>query len=242
MSTSEQVSIIILVISTKPRYRVVYDDLKLQWLRYVNSSSSIKVFFLTLDNIQEDYIIDGNDFVMKGVESYTPGIYEKTILGMKILLNLPEYSNIKYVIRTNISSFWIFDRLLKFLEDKPLIDYCSTGHIMQKFDVFSPHGSNMIFSKDVALKFSNEVEHDKKHSYPDDIVIGFLCRKYNIEIKKYDWCVSTHIINPDDYLGFINNISEDVITVRNNILDPKLRDMYEPTKYKMLVDHYYFSD
>lgn len=235
----ESCGLIFLVIANKPKTRVVYDDLRIQWLRYINSNKTIKVFFLTLDNIREDYIINNNDLILKGNESYTPGIYEKTILGMKILLNLPEYSNVKYVIRTNISAFWIFDRLLKFLEDKPLINYCSTGHIMYKFDIFSPHGSNVIFSRDVALKFSNDYDHDKKHLYPDDIILGFLCEKYGIEIKKYNWCVSTHIINPNDYLGFINDIPEHIFTVRNNLLDPKLRDMHEGNKYKMLVDKFY---
>jgi hypothetical protein len=241
METYNPPKILVLIISNKPKTRVVYDDLKRQWLRYMNLESKIKPFFIILDEIEEEYIINENDLIMKGTESYTPGIYEKTILAMKILLNLPEFSRIKYVVRTNISAFWIWDRLLKFVEDKPTENYCATGLIMDKFNVLSPHGSNMIFSKDVALKFSNEYDSNEKNIFPDDIVFGYLCKKYNIKIEKYDWVCSSHIINPKDYLEFINEVPDNIFIIRNNILDPKLRDMYEAKKYKMLVDKFYYS-
>ena len=242
-SKEESPLILVLIICHKSTNIQVYCKLKKQWQRYMNLDKRVKVFFMIRDNdITSDYIIFKNHIVIKGEESYTPGIYEKTIFSMKILLNLPEFSRIKYVIRTNISAFWIWDRLLKFVEDKPTENYCASGLIMDKFDILSPHGSNMIFSKDVALKFSNEYDLNEKNIYPDDIVLGYLCKKYNIKIQKYDWCVTSHIINNYEYVDFIKQIPDNIFTIRNNILDPKLRDIYEGLKYKILTDHYYFSN
>ena len=76
----KETKVLVLIIANKPKTRIVYDDLKRQWLRYMNLESSITPFFIIFDEIKEDYIINENDLIIKGTESYTPGIYEKTIL------------------------------------------------------------------------------------------------------------------------------------------------------------------
>jgi hypothetical protein len=219
---------------------IIYDSLAEEWRRYMNSNTQVRSLFLVLDpTINKEYILTEDAITLKGTDSYVPGIYEKTIHSMKICLSLPEFSDIDYVIRTNVSSFWIWDRLLKFLSNTPRSNYLSTGHIMDKFGVLSPHGSNFIMSRDIALKFSDEYCISEKTKYPDDIVFGFLCKKYNINIEKYNWCVSTHIIDPEQYHEFIKTIDVDIFTIRNNLLDPNHRILYEKRKYKMLVDMFY---
>ena len=112
--------VLCLIIANALPHSVVYDGLHEEWLRYMNIDSEIKSYFITFDNkLESDYKIDNekSTILFKGNESYVPGIYEKTILAMKICLSLPEFSDVKYVIRTNISSFWIWDRLLAFLEN-----------------------------------------------------------------------------------------------------------------------------
>lgn len=66
---------------------------------------------------------------------------------MKICLDSDEYKDVKFFIRTNISSFWIWDRLLEFLQR------ASSGLLMKKHcrNWDSPHGSNMILSRDVVI-------------------------------------------------------------------------------------------
>ena len=234
--------IVCLIITNLPGTRVVYDDLHRQWMRYINVNPKIKAYFIMFDDtIHEDYVLDNdnNTIVFKGTETYRPGIYDKTILAMKIVLTRPEFSDVKYVIRTNISAFWIWDRLIAFLKDKSRTNYLSTGFIMDTHSTLCPHGSNMIISRDVVSKFINDLDIPDKDIIADDVLLGILCKKYNITIIKYDWLVTTHIINPKDYSNPIKNIGKNVFIVRNNLLDPKLRDLYEAKKYEMLVDEFY---
>jgi hypothetical protein len=235
-------TILCLIIANPVGTRVVYDDLRRQWLRYMNLYSDIKAYFILFDkNLNCKYKIDNesNSILLKGNESYTPGIYEKTILAMHACLSSLEFSDVDYVIRTNISAFWIWNRLLRFLKDKPRENYVSTGFIMDKCNTLCPHGSNMILSRDVAIKFTDNFNIPDKERIPDDILLGMLCKKYNITIHIYKWLVTTHIIAPNDYTETIENIDKDVFMIRNNLLDPKMRDLYEGKKYKMLVDRFY---
>ena len=87
-SKEESPLILVLIICHKSTNIQVYCKLKKQWQRYMNLDKRVKVFFMIRDNdITSDYIIFKNHIVIKGEESYTPGIYEKTIFSMKILLN-----------------------------------------------------------------------------------------------------------------------------------------------------------
>jgi hypothetical protein len=218
----------------------VYSDLVTEWKRYMNSNPEIRSLFIVYDStISSLYTLTENTLTIRGEDSYVPGIYEKTIFAIKVCLSLPEFSNVEYVIRTNLSSFWIWNRLIKFLDDKPKTGYVSTGHIMDVFNVLAPHGSNFIMSRDIALKFSEDYDVSEKFTHPDDVMFGFLCKKHNITINKYNWCVSSHIINPDEYPEFIRCIGEEIFTIRNNLLDPVKRTLYEGKKYKMLVDTFY---
>lgn len=79
------------------------------------------------DNI-EAYFIRGNPDLektelvedtiwSKTEESLRPGIINKTLLSLEYLQD--RINSFDYVLRTNLSSFYIFDRLLKILETKP---------------------------------------------------------------------------------------------------------------------------
>ena len=217
----------------------VYEQLVTQWRRYMNVDPDVRSLFLVFDPaLKTDYVLTEDTMTLKGTDSYVPGIYDKSIRSMKICLSLPEFSDVKYVIRSNLSSFWIWSRLHTFLQTAPDTKYIASGHIMDVYGYLAPQGSNIIMSRDVALSFSNELHHPEK-SLPDDVVFGVLCKKYGIHIQKYDWCVSTHIIRPSQYPSFIETIAPNIFTIRNNLLDPDDRVRYEGVKYKILVDTFY---
>jgi len=205
----------------------------------MNVDPEVRSLFLIFDpTLKSDYLLSDDTLTLKGTDSYVPGIYDKSIRAMKICLSLPEFSEVTYVIRSNLSSFWIWCRLHTFLKDAPSKQYVASGHIMNVYGYLAPQGSNIIMSRDVALSFSNELNHPQK-SLPDDVVFGVLCKKYDIPIQKYDWCVSTHIIQPAEYPPFIDTIAPNIFTIRNNLLNPDDRNKYEGLKYKMLVDTFY---
>jgi len=216
----------------------VYFELHQQWLRYMNSNPEITVFFITLTrNIDKEYIIEGNTMWIKGTESFTPGIYEKTVRAMRICSELFQYD---YIIRTNISTFWIFDRLLKFLENAPKEDYIASGHLMDLFGFISPHGSNMILSKDVATRFIYEYNAPEKTKYADDVMMGVLCKRFGLKsVKGYPWAVVPGRMNKDQFLKFIETIGDDVFVVRNAIKIPAARFECEAINYGLLIDKFY---
>lgn len=212
----------------------------------MNKNPNIKSFFIMLDNkISEEYIVTDDTIIMKGTESNVPGIYQKTLRAMKICLEKKEYNDVKYFIRTNISSFWIWDRLLKFLQDVPTNNYAGTGNILIKKDRDwdSPTGSNMILSRDIVKLLINHYNDADAKKEADDIAIGGVLNKCSVPLKKYPWflCINTLDSNNvrNTIMQVINTIPEDVFTIRNNLISSKLRNTHEEYTYSKLVDTFY---
>lgn len=122
---------------------------------------------------QDDYKIVGDCLYTKGVESFRPGILDKTINGMRAF-NLDNYD---FFIRTNLSSFFIFDRFLSFVSTLPRKGlYCSPalGWILtEQGEKFYGSGSLIILSIDCAKYLCGEGRRlEGREKDFDDIVIG----------------------------------------------------------------------
>ena len=76
------------------------------------------------DKINEDYCLDGDMLLIKGVETFIPGILDKTVKAFKFFEN--KYEEYDYITRTNISKIVNFDLLLEELEKRP-VDYCGAN-------------------------------------------------------------------------------------------------------------------
>ena len=88
------------------------------WKKYMNINPSILCLFIRYENITEKYILnkETNTLYIKGSESSNGfDIYLKTLLAFKFI---NEKFYFDYVIRTNLSSFWIFDNLIKFIGER----------------------------------------------------------------------------------------------------------------------------
>jgi hypothetical protein len=64
--------------------------------------------------------------IFPGSPTFVPGIMHATVASMDIIYRqrLPGY-DAPFVLRSNLSSFWIFERLLLWLRNKPLTSYLS---------------------------------------------------------------------------------------------------------------------
>jgi hypothetical protein len=95
----------------------IYKYNKLILKEYMNSNNDILPILIKYDNmIDEDikYIKNENLLLVKGEEKYEcKSIFNKTIQALKFC-----YSNYRfnYILRTNISTFWVYDNLLNFLK------------------------------------------------------------------------------------------------------------------------------
>lgn len=221
-------------------------------------SGNIEYYFLQLlppedptwNHTQKSYKFDGDCLFIKGCESFKPGILDKTIKGMR-LFDLNKYD---FLIRTNLSSYYIFDKFLPFVSTLPRRDlYCSPalGWILTSDGrKFYGSGSIIILSVDVANYLcSPERKFLGRTTDFDDIVIGRelwyeggyqimdLPFQYNIfDIKDFNQIQPAIDTCPDDTI---------YIKVRNdksNTQSVDYRMIFDSEILKRLVKKHYNKD
>ena len=95
---------------------------------------------------------------------------------------LPSLNNYDYVIRTNLSSFYYFPNLLKYLKTLPK-EKCYNAVVGYYDGQTFGGGAGIIFSRDVVeLMIMNKSELSDYSSYPDDVAIAKFLRNYDIEV------------------------------------------------------------
>jgi hypothetical protein len=181
---------------------------------YYKGFSNVSTYFYKYnDNISDNIEISGDIINIKGRESYTPGILNKTIDALLLFKNNGEYEKYDYIVRSNISSVVNFTLLLKELELNPIEYYGSTnvGHItLDNINIPFASGTNIILSKNGYLTLINNINLlDKAHI--DDISIAVFFYKLNIKITK---------LGKDGFVfvPMINNTAEYEKLVSNNYL------------------------
>lgn len=100
----------------------VYIALQKIWKSYMHlDPEHVEAYFLRADpDLPTLVAIDGDVIWAKTSEGWSPdsaGIINKTVLAMEAML--PRIQEFEYVLRTNLSSFYVFPRLLKHLENLP---------------------------------------------------------------------------------------------------------------------------
>lgn len=121
-SSKKHYKIINLIIASRAKH---YDIFTVCWLQYMNSNPDVKSFFLYADpTIENDLLIDTNSITYKCEESLIPGILYKTLAAEKFC---QKYMTYDYILRTNLSSFIIFPRLLHFLDINEKTDFMCTN-------------------------------------------------------------------------------------------------------------------
>ena len=97
----------------------IYNYSRYIWRQYMNTNPTIlSIFIKYRDDIEEDFVYNKNEntLYIKGIEKYEcKSIYLKTIKAFEYCHTHFIY---KYIVRTNISSFWIFDNLIEYLKER----------------------------------------------------------------------------------------------------------------------------
>lgn len=123
-------------------------------------------FLKNQPDLAEEALIEGDTIWCRGTESLKPGIIQKTL---KALALINREFNYDYVIRTNLSSFYVFPRLLSFCRTLPKRG-CYTG-VPVGADAVS--GAGMILSADlIAPLLSPKFEHLWEEDALDDTLVG----------------------------------------------------------------------
>lgn len=179
-----------------------YSFLKQNWQSYMNNYENIDCYFLD-DNpdLNQDFLIQPNHFIVKQKETMIPGILNKTILAIRELSKLKEYN---FIIRTNLSSFWNFKNLLTFLSttfSNPFsFFFASQEYKIDSYPFPFGQGACLIFNNYTAnfiLQNSSQLDN----TLPDDVSIGLFL--YNHKINIYP--LTDHSINhPKDFLSLLS--------------------------------------
>ena len=165
-----------------------YMELQKIWRTYMNSDPEhFEVYFIRGNpDLTAPYEIKGNDLYVKTEEGYTPGIVNKTVLSLEVFKDkLKDYD---YVLRTNLSSFYVFPRLLDFLATLPKTNcYCGVQmYIPPQNTIFGlinfVSGAGIIMSSDLATKMVEGKEEIFKinKELPDDVLIGLFFQRKSI--------------------------------------------------------------
>lgn len=148
---------------------------------YDRFKDKIKYFFIEYnETIKKDVVESGHDLLIKGKESFIPGIYDKTIKAIEYINNTYNYN---YLIRTNLSSFWNIQNALQMSLNLPTSRFAG-GFTRLGF----LSGTCMIFSKDVSKIIYSR--HIPNTTVIDDVTISHVIESNGIplyDITQYKW-------------------------------------------------------
>ena len=164
--------VLMLVISSDTE--AVYADHRKVWLSYMNSNPQIECYFIQYRD--GDQAIEGNIFWLRGEESF-PAIITKTIDSLDYFLKKDSYD---FIVRTNMSSLWNFNVLLKHLETLPK-EKVYNGYIGHHNNILFVSGSGFIMSRDVANLLIENRQITESVKIIDDVDIGYTLTKLGIK-------------------------------------------------------------
>jgi hypothetical protein len=180
----------------------VYDSMvEIYWKKMIEITEKrgdIKIIMLygSDQNVEELNIPNSNLFIGTQQDSVIPGIISKTIEAIRYINDNFEY---KHILRTNLSSFFILDNLIKQSVALPK-ERCYSG-VWYKFSeqVFGS-GAGSWFSKDASEYL---VEHCHDYMWKivnDDILIGMIMDKYKlplIPLGRFDFTCDRYILDDE---------------------------------------------
>lgn len=203
--------LLVLIISTD-RYPI-YVELQKIWRSYSTlDSENVEVYFLEADpNLPTITKIDGDIIWTQTDDGWigqSAGIINKTILSMETML--PRLDEFDYVLRTNLSSFYVFPRLLKVLETLPKTGCyfgMNTGGCSQ-----IGSGAGIIMSPDVIrLLVENKQQMLGKKTPEDDSMIYQCLSRYGIQLILHD---RIDFLSMDDWINKKDQISDNIFQFR----------------------------
>ena len=171
--------LLVLVIASKePRY--------LEFRKMWNTNLSVQnpnlkiVFIYGKSPTKSVHFKSEHDMYLPCEESLRPGIFHKTILAQKWFLE--NDASWTHLLRTNLTSYFIWDRLFAQLEQLPQQNL-AYGRVMFNKRLIS--GCGITYSRDVVDKIVQNMKPYWTSRQPDDVVLGLILKKENIPFTHY---------------------------------------------------------
>ncbi len=191
----------------------VYKRLHASWERYMDSDPEhIEAYFVRGDpDLDRAFKIEGHTIWTKTAEGWPPhhpGIINKTILSMKAFE--PRLKEFQYVLRTNLSSFYVFPRLLDYVRTLPEVGCYSAAPIHPNASIGS--GAGFLLSSDVAqLLIAHEAEFLGQVGTEDDMLVGKFLERHHIPLIAHARC---DFLDLESFYKQRENLPENVFQFR----------------------------
>jgi len=183
LKSKKDIKVLVLIIASDDY--PIYIELQKIWRSYMHyNPKQVKAYFMKADpNLAAMSMIENDTIWSKTSETLVPGIINKTIQSMETLL--PQIkTEFDYVLRTNLSSFYAFDRLLEFLETLPRENvYCGTcyGEVPN-----GASGSGYILSSDMVELLVDNKNYFYNQLIPDDVLVANFFKSRNIPARHHE--------------------------------------------------------
>jgi hypothetical protein len=157
----------------------IYNELQTLWASYMNTlPESIEAYFYKGDpTLQTDYEIRGNTLYVKCPEQLW-SLVKKFQMALKAFED--RFAEFDYICRPNLSSFWIFDRYLKALENLPREKHCYA--VCNTHPIYFPSGCGFTITPDIATEYINKAPPIACIG-GDDVALGALLADLRIPIS-----------------------------------------------------------
>lgn len=183
-------------------------------------------------------------------ETFTPGIFQKTYYALK------HYNDYDIYIRTNLSTFFIFDRMIKYLQNIPLNTPIYNGTIWYNpyyKKLFNIH--NFVYAQGSCIimnKKSRDIFIDKGINYinsneADDALISKIFYDNNIYLNNCNYYKTVYLYNYR--LSVKHNIKyiddNDIFNIRlktDDLISYKKVIDYLTYNYNLCIKIYYGTD
>lgn len=220
----------------------VYLEEQELWRSYMHKDRDhVEAYFIKGNpDLKSEFEIDGDVIWSKTAETITPGVLNKTVLSLEALF--PRLDEFDFVLRTNLSSFFNFPKMLKFLETLPKTK-CYAGLIFRKDDskhLGWPtrwiHGSGYVISPDVAKLIVANKKALIDSSIPDDLTVAEFFEQNGIPMTEYKFLP---IGSMKQWLLTKDSIPERFFQFRLKQWDSNKRAVDEPTIMRELIEKFY---
>jgi hypothetical protein len=198
-----------------------YDKMKELTQSYYKKFPRVKTVYYRFEkNIQTPYALKDNTLLIKGEETYIPGILQKTVNALEYFK--PTLNEYDYVIRSNISTIIQFDKLSDELQINPVQYGCGLcwgiEHVGKKEhlgNIYSS-GTSIILSSETVVRILENKEFIDE-TVIDDVSIGKLIAKKlpDVEMKN----VFKNV--PNNGFAFVPNFNKETENTLNQFMDEK---------------------
>lgn len=209
-----------------------YNKMRDIWLKYKQDVGA-EVIFLRASPLIVKTTYDSSTSTLwaPGEESLMPGVLHKTHEAIKYLTS--EFGVFDYFVRTNLSSLFDYDVMVKWLQENPL-DY--GGKLENAFDEWMfASGSGMILSwKGCQIFLEHFPEMAQEYDMPEDVVIGKVMQNY-VSVADVPRITFSYCEDPE-ILDLLTNDYRDIFHYRCHSDDQHIKTVeYMELIYKKIV-------